>query len=290
MPDPRDLHAVERDAREVAERALREDGIRDVTSLATVAERQNGIAVIEARAAMVFAGRRYADAVVAACGLAPIEWQVHDGEPIDGPRAVATVRGDLRAILRAERPLLNLLQRASGIATMTRKAVDATAGTGCVVLHTRKTTPGLRTFEVRAVLDGGGGLHRVDLAHAVMVKDNHWQALRAQGRTLASGLNAARAMGVAELQVEVESLAQVMEACEAGATRLLVDNQTPETLAEWAARARAARPAIQIEATGGITLETLRSYALAGADFISTGMLTHSVVSADLGVELGLDG
>ena len=233
MPDPRDLHAVERNARELAERALREDGIRDVTSLATVAERQNGVAVIEARAAMVFAGRRYADAVIAACGLAPIEWQVHDGEPVDGPRAVAIVRGDLRAILRAERPLLNLLQRASGIATMTRKAVDATAGTGCVVLHTRKTTPGLRTFEVRAVLDGGGGLHRVDLAHAVMVKDNHWQALRAQGRTLASGRNAARARGVAELQVEVESLAQVMEACEAGATRLAASRATRSGATRW---------------------------------------------------------
>lgn len=286
VPDPRDLHAVERDARAVAERALAEDGDRDITSDATVDERQQGVARVEARQAMVLAGRRYADAVLAACGLSSVEWHAGDGEAVARDSVVGSIRGPLRSILRAERPLLNLLQRASGIATMTRAAVDRTADTGCIVLHTRKTTPGLRTFEVRAVLDGGGGLHRLDLATIVMVKDNHWQALRSAGRTIAAGLNAARAAGATGLQVEVESLEQVIEACEAGATRLLIDNQPAATLTSWAASARALRPGIEIEATGGITLDTIRDYALAGADYVSAGMLTHSVISADLGLEI----
>ena len=286
MPDPRDPDAVLRDAREVAQRALAEDGERDVTSLATVTAEQVGVGRIEARSEMVLSGRRYADAVVELCRLPPIEWHANDGELVPGGAVVGRIVGSLRGILRAERPLLNLLQRASGIATMTHAAVQRVAGTGCTVLHTRKTTPGLRTFEVRAVLDGGGGLHRTDLATTVMVKDNHWQALRGSGRTLADGLDTARAAGVRNLHVEVESLQQLVEACEAGATRLLVDNQPPATLSEWAARAREMRPGIEIEATGGITLDTIRDHAATGADFVSAGMLTHSVISADLGLEI----
>ncbi len=286
VPDPRDLHAVERDAAALAERALAEDGERDITSLATVQERQEGSGDIEARQPLVMSGRRYADAVVAACGLPPVEWHFGDGDAVAAGAVVGRLGGSLRGILRAERPLLNLLQRATGIATMTRAAADRTAGTACVVLHTRKTTPGLRTFEIRAVLDGGGGLHRTDLATTVMVKDNHWQALRSAGRTLASGLDAARAEGASGLHVEVESLPQLIEACEAGATRLLVDNQSPAVLTEWAARARSLGPSIEIEATGGITLETIGDYARAGADYVSVGFLTHSVHSTDLGLEL----
>lgn len=287
MPDPRDPAVVVADAARVAALALAEDGSDDVTSRVTVAEAQQGVGVIEGRAALVVAGRAYADAVVAACGLDRVEWSVADGDRLAGPMVLGTMRGPLRAILRAERPLLNLLQRACGVATMTRQYVDAVAGTNCRVLHTRKTTPGLRTFEVHAVLAGGGALHRTDLATTVMVKDNHWQALHASGRTLAAALAEAAASGVAGLQVEVESIAQVDEAVAAGATRLLIDNQTPETVGAWAIRAREARPSIEIEATGGITLATIRKFAEAGADFVSTGALTHSVVAADLGVEIG---
>lgn len=197
-----------------------------------------------------------------------------------------TVSGPLRSMLLAERTLLNFLQRACGIATMTRRYVDAVAHTGSVILHTRKTAPGLRVFDVEAVRAGGGGVHRVDLARTVMVKDNHWRALVQAGRSLADALVQARDLGVLELYVEVESLAQVDEACDAGATRLLVDNQTPATVANWGARARSRRPGIEIEATGGITLENVARYAQAAADFISIGALTHSVTAADISLEL----
>lgn len=285
-PDPLGPEALLDDARRLASVALAEDGHRDVTSLATVTASQHGVGVLEARAAMVFSGRVYADAVVEACDLPSVDWFAHEGDAVEAGSVVGEVRGSLRGILRAERPVLNFLQRAAGVATMTRDAVQRIQGTSCVVLHTRKTTPGLRLLEVHAVRHGGGGLHRVDLATTVMIKDNHWQALRAAGRTLADGLEAARALGAAELQVEVESLEQVLEACAAGATRLLIDNQSPEVVREWTARARGERPGIQVEATGGITLDTIVAYARAGVDFVSTGMLTHSVRSADLGLEV----
>lgn len=286
MTDPRDPARLLADARRVAALALAEDGARDVSSDCTVAVGQRGSAVIEARQAMVLAGQPYADAVLEAVGLPPVTWQVAEGARLPGPQRLGEIRGHLAMILRAERPVLNLLQRASGIATATAACVDRVAGTGCRILHTRKTTPGLRTFEVAAVLAGGGTLHRLDLATAVMVKDNHWAALRATGRTLAGALELARAEGVVDLQVEVESIDQLRAACAAGATRVLIDNQVPATVAEWVRAARALRPDIELEATGGITLDTLRPYAETGVDYISTGMLTHSVVSADLGLEV----
>jgi nicotinate-nucleotide pyrophosphorylase (carboxylating) len=164
--------------------------------------------------------------------------------------------------------------------------VDAVAGTGCRILHTRKTAPGLRSLDVAAVLAGGGARHRLDLAHEVMVKDNHWQALRMKGNDLAAALAEARRRGVVSLQVEVESPEQLEEACAAGATRLLVDNQPPATVRAWAVRARGLVPAVEIEATGGITLANVRAYADAGADYVSIGALTHSVVAADVGLEV----
>ncbi|MEP6590917.1 MAG: carboxylating nicotinate-nucleotide diphosphorylase [Gemmatimonadota bacterium] len=277
------LHA---DADRVARMALAEDGARDITSEVCVAEDQQGVAVIEAREACVLAGRVYADAVTAACGVPTTDWSARDGERIAAGMVIGTLTGPLRALLRAERPLLNLLQRAAGIATMTHHFAAAVAGTGCRVLHTRKTTPGLRLFEVHAVLVGGGTLHRLDLAQAVMVKDNHWQALAQDGRTLAAALAAARELGTTDLQVEVESMAQLELACAAGATRLLIDNQTPATVKAWGRRARDLAPEIDIEATGGITLETVRAFAEAGADYVSTGSLTHSVRAVDLGLEI----
>lgn len=286
MTDADGLADLEGDARRVAAVALAEDGPEDITSRVTIGEGQQGTAVIEARAPLVAAGLAYADAVLAALGLPALAWEVSEGERVLAPRAIGTCRGDLRALLRAERPMLNLLQRASGVATMTARCVTAVEGTGCRILHTRKTTPGLRTFEVWAVLAGGGARHRRDLATAVMVKDNHWQGLAASGRSLAEALAAARERGVEDLQVEVESVAQLEEACRAGATRLLIDNQSPATVREWVAQARRLRPDIELEATGGITLETMADYARTGVDFISTGMLTHSVQGADLGMEL----
>jgi nicotinate-nucleotide pyrophosphorylase (carboxylating) len=182
--------------------------------------------------------------------------------------------------------MLNLLQRACGIATLTRRYVEAVRHTGCRILHTRKTAPGLRLLDVSAVLAGGGALHRLGLSHTVMVKDNHWQALRSSGRTLAEALATARELGVRGLQVEVETREQVEEATAAGATRLLVDNQAPATVREWIGLARQLSPSIEMEATGGITLANVATYAEAGADFVSIGALTHSVTAADISLEV----
>jgi nicotinate-nucleotide pyrophosphorylase (carboxylating) len=273
------------DAERIAAVALAEDGATDITTVLTVPAGVAGEGRIEYRSGGVVAGAAYADAVARACECR-IEWRAPEGRTVAAGTVAGVVHGPLGRILRAERPMLNLLQRASGIATATRAYVDAVAGTGCRILHTRKTAPGLRVLDVAAVLAGGGTRHRFDLAHEVMVKDNHWQALRSEGNTLAAALADGRRRGVASLQVEVETEAQLEEACAAGATRLLVDNQPPATVRAWARRARELVPGIEIEATGGITLANVRQYAEAGVDFVSIGALTHSVVAADIGLEI----
>ncbi len=285
-----ELPDVTGDADRVAELALAEDGEVDVTSEATVARGATGLGAIEFRSGGVLAGCAYADAVARKAGLAPPGWRALEGFSIPAGAVVGTLEGPLAAMLRAERPLLNLLQRACGIATTTRAFVDAVAGTPCRILHTRKTASGLRGLDVRAVLAGGGAPHRTDLARVVLVKDNHWRALAQQGKALAAALAAARARGrgVNVCHVEVESLEQVESACAAAATRILVDNQPPETVRRWALAARRLAPGIEVEATGGITLANVRAYALAGADFVSVGALTHSVQAADLALELQL--
>lgn len=273
------------EAARIAAAALAEDGDADVTSAVTVPPGLQAEALVEYRSGGVLAGAAFADAVAQACDCR-IEWGAPDGRSVRPGAVVGVVRGALAQVLRAERPMLNLLQRASGIATATRAYVDAVAGTGCRILHTRKTAPGLRALDVAAVIAGGGCRHRVDLSHEVMVKDNHWRAAERSGGTLADALAAARGRGISALYIEVESLEQLDQACAAGATRLLIDNQAPETVAAWASRARGLVPGIEIEATGGITLQNVRAYAEAGADFVSVGALTHSVRAADLAVEV----
>ena len=286
MTEAAGLPPIAEDARRLARIAVDEDGAEDVTTLVTVARGAQAIGVIEFRSGGVLAGTAYADAAADAAGCARPVWNARDGDELPAGAPAGLVRADLAALLRAERPLLNLLQRASGIATMTRSYVAAVAGTGCRVLHTRKTAPGLRAFDIRAVLAGGGGLHRADLAHAVMVKDNHWRALQQRDLTLDAALAAARARGIATCYVEVETMAQLEAACGAGATRLLIDNQTPATLVEWAGIARRLAPGIEIEATGGITLANVQDYACTGVDFVSIGAITHSVRAADVALEI----
>jgi nicotinate-nucleotide pyrophosphorylase (carboxylating) len=269
----------------IAALALAEDGPTDVTSAVTVPAGLQAQGRLEFRSGGVLAGAAFADAVAIRCDCR-IEWRAAEGRAHAPGSVVGLIHGPLARILRAERPLLNLLQRACGIAAATRSYADAVAGTSARILHTRKTAPGIRALDIAAVVAGGGHRHRADLAHEVMVKDNHWQALRAGGGTLADALARARARGISALQVEVESEEQVEEACAAGATRLLVDNQTPDTLRGWAERARRLRSGIEIEATGGITLENVRAYAEAGSDFVSVGALTHTVVAADLALEV----
>lgn len=272
------------DASRVAAAALAEDGLVDLTTAVTVRTPVPGEGVVEARSRTVVAGLLYAEVAARAAGCT-VSWKVDDGDEIE-PGPFGAIRGDLGFVLRAERSVLNLLQRACGIAAATRAFVRAVEGTPCRILHTRKTAPGLRLFDASSVVAGGGVVHRLELSRTVMVKDNHWAALAREGRSLADALSAARAQGALACQVEVESEAQLTEACRAGADRLLVDNQTPDTVAAWGALARKLAPGVRIEATGGITLATVRAYADAGADFVSIGALTHSVVAADIALEL----
>ena len=193
------------DARRIAELALMEDGIRDVTTEACVVPGQFATGSILFKSAGVLAGTPYADAVAITCGLDPIVWYEPSGAVIAAGSVAGIVQGDLAAILRAERPLLNLLQRAVGIATATRAYVEAVAGTRAQILHTRKTAPGLRLLDVTSVLAGGGAMHRLDLTSTLMVKDNHWRGLERSGRTLADALTAAGSRGVSDCFVEVET-------------------------------------------------------------------------------------
>ena len=281
---PENLPDLSIDATRVAANALAEDGFVDLTTAVSIRQPVSGEATIQARTPCVVSGLVYAETTARAAGCAVI-WAVREGDAVL-PGDLGRIRGDLATILRAERPVLNILQRACGIATATREYVRALEGTRCQVLHTRKTAPGLRFLDVAAVVAGGGVIHRLDLAHTVMIKDNHWLALAREGRSLAEALNAARARGAVACQVEVETEGQVIEAARAGADRLLIDNQTPPIVAAWSGVARALSPMIAIEATGGITLANARAFADAGADFISVGALTHSVTAADISLEL----
>ncbi len=192
-----------------------------------------------------------------------------EGTWVDPGTRVATVRGPAGALLGGERVALNFLQHLCGVATQTRRAVEAVAGTGAVITDTRKTTPGLRELEKYAVRVGGGVNHRFSLADAVLWKDNHWALLG--GGSLREALS--RAPEGIELIAEVETPEQLGAALEAGVRRILVDNQPPGRVAEWARRAG---PGVAIEASGGITPENARAYAEAGARYISLGAITHS--------------
>lgn len=199
-----------------------------------------------------------------------------------GPGAVlATVTARAGTLLAGERVALNFLQRLSGIATMTRGLVDAVAGTGAQITHTRKTTPGLRELERYAVRVGGGVDNRASLAESVMWKDNHWVLMGTSGRKLKDTL-ALSGVGV-PIVVEAETDAQFEEALATGVTHVLADNCAPATIAAWVRRAG---PGVTIQASGGITAANVAAYAAAGAHLISVGALTHSAAAAAIGFEL----
>jgi nicotinate-nucleotide pyrophosphorylase (carboxylating) len=208
------------------------------------------------------------------------------GAPVRAGATIARVSGKARALLTGERVALNLLQRMCGIATETRRFVDAVEGTGCRIYDTRKTAPGLRDFDREAVRDGGGVNHRNTLADLVLIKDNHRRLAGGVGRAIAAARAALPPGG--QVEAEVESEAELREALAAGADQILIDNQTPETVARWTAIAKARVPAPWIEASGNMRLDTVRAYALAGADCVSVGTLTHSVRAADVSLELEL--
>jgi nicotinate-nucleotide pyrophosphorylase (carboxylating) len=196
------------------------------------------------------------------------------------PAAVAELSGPARAILTGERTALNLVGRLSGIATLTRRYVDQVAGTGATILDTRKTTPGLRAFEKYAVQCGGGANHRFGLYDAILVKENHLRV--AGGISAAAAALAGQHDGIS-VEVEAETLEQVAEALDAGIERILLDNMTPDEIG--AAVALVAGRA-KLEASGGVTLDTVRAYAETGVDYISIGALTHSARSLHVSLEV----
>jgi nicotinate-nucleotide pyrophosphorylase (carboxylating) len=261
--------------------ALAEDiGAGDVTTDATVAADAVGTAAIVVKQAGVVCGLRVVETAFRA--LDPdigFEAFAQDGDAVEPPAIVARIAGSERAILTGERVALNFLGRLSGIATLTRRYVDAVDGTGVAVLDTRKTTPGLRALEKHAVACGGGRNHRFGLDDAVLVKDNH---LRAAG-SVATAVQLVRGATDLPVEVECESLDQVREALDAGVDALLLDNMTlaelREAVALNAGRAR-------LEASGGVSLDTIRDIAETGVDEISVGALTHSAPSLDVSLEL----
>jgi len=271
---------------EVVRRALREDrASEDATTRllgATTAQPVVARFVAEGRGRFVVAGLPVAGAAVRELDPDVQFPESAEGAPVGPGDVIAAVRCRAGAILSAERVALNFLQRLSGIATATRRAVDAVAGTPARITHTRKTTPGLRALEQYAVRVGGGVDNRASLADAILWKDNHWALLaRAGKRSLAESLRGAPE-GM-QVIVEVESDAQLEEALAAGVTHLLVDNQSPERVAAWVKRAG---PEVTIQASGGITLENARAYAEAGAALLAIGALTHSVSAAPITCEI----
>jgi nicotinate-nucleotide pyrophosphorylase (carboxylating) len=206
-----------------------------------------------------------------------LESLIPEGEWAAPGTTIATVRARARTHLAGERVALNFLQRLSGVATLTRQAVDAVAGTGARITHTRKTTPGLRALERYAVTVGGGVENRISLADAILWKDNHWALLEGGATSLAQAVG--NALPGVPVVVEVETDAQLEQALAAGVRHILADNQPPARIAAWVRRAG---PAVTIQASGGITVETARAYGDAGATLISIGALTHSVPAAPI--------
>jgi nicotinate-nucleotide pyrophosphorylase (carboxylating) len=268
------------------EASLAEDiGPGDVTTLATVPENAQATAAIIAREPIVVAGVAFA--IEAFRALSPeidaVE-QCADGERIPPGSSILNLRGQARAILTAERVALNFLQRLSGIATLTRQFVDAIAGSKAKILDTRKTTPGWRRFEKYAVACGGGENHRIGLHDMVLIKDNHLAALRKeQPNAIAAAVTRARSANpTLKIEVEADDLKQVAQAVDAGADIILLDNMQLKTLRE---AVQLVTGRAKLEASGGVNLDTVRTIAETGVDYISVGALTHSARAVDIGLD-----
>ena len=265
---------------------------RDVTTQATVPTSSRGTAHLVARAAGVVAGLGVVEEVLAQVAsrlgleVPRVEPRADDGARVQPGDVVAVLDGSVQVLLVAERTLLNLVCRASGVASHTRRFADVLAGTGAQVLDTRKTTPGLRELEKFAVRAGGGTNKRMGLYDVAMIKDNH---IVATGSVTAA-IEAVRArFPDVAIQVEADTLAQAVEAVQAGAEFLLLDNMDPDVLAPVVEAVRALEPAVghvELEATGNVTLERARALAQTGVDYLSVGALTHSSPILDLALDL----
>ena len=227
----------------------------------------------------MLAGRLAASETFAAVDPAiRVRWDAADGDKLDAGQVIARVEGPLASVLTAERTALNLLGHLSGVATLTRRFVDA-AGLGARIRDTRKTTPGLRALEKAAVRAGGGINHRGSLSDGILVKDNHLAGITIAGAVA----EAKRRWPARPCEVECDTLEQVEVAVEAGADLVLLDNMDP---AEVAAAARLVAGRVPLEVSGRVTLDTVAAYAAAGADLISVGALTHSAPVLDIGLDL----
>jgi nicotinate-nucleotide pyrophosphorylase (carboxylating) len=257
-------------------------GGEDVTTGATIGPGRTDTGDLLVKEHGVVAGLLVAEIVFTQVGAGEltVEDGSLEGHEVSPGTVVLTVAGPTHRLLTAERVALNFVRHLSGVATLTRKFVDAVAGTDAVILDTRKTTPLLRALEKYAVRCGGGTNHRMSLSDMALIKDNH--VLAAGGVRPAMERVRAAAAGV-PIEIEVTSLAMAREAVAAGADRLLLDNMTPAQMAECVA---AVGDQADLEASGGITLETVRPIAESGVDFISIGALTHSAPNLDVSLDL----
>ena len=255
---------------------------RDVTSESVIPAEARFTGVMDSRDAIVVAGLPIAEAFFRALDPAvEIELLVGEGEAAAPGTDLMRLSGNARALLTGERSALNTVQHLSGIATMTRAYVDAIAGTGCTLLDTRKTIPGLRVLEKYATRMGGATNHRMGLWDAAMIKDNHVAVAGSVGEAT----RRAKAAGVEHIIVEVDRIDQIASALAAGATHLLLDNMDAATLREAVALVAGRVPT---EASGGVTLDTIRAKADTGVSYISVGRLTQSAPAADIGLDFAL--
>ncbi len=262
---------------------LHEDiGFGDITTMSTIPEEEQGTGILYAKEAGIIAGLPIAQLVFETVDPSiTFVAKAGEGDRVEIGQQIAEVEGSARSILTGERLALNLLQRLSGIATRTNQYVQAIAGTKARVVDTRKTTPGLRLLEKYAVRVGGGHNHRFALYDAVMIKDNHIKG--AGGIKMAVAAAREAIPHTMKIEVETESIEQVREALEAGADIIMLDNMDNERMKE-AVQLIAGRAVV--EASGGVTLETIRSIAETGVDVISVGALTHSVKALDISLDL----
>lgn len=264
---------------EAVERALSEDiGSGDITTELCVPSGQMATARMIARETIVLAGVELLSEIFVGHALACPKTS---GESLEPGDEIAVIHGTARDLLTRERTALNFLQRLSGIATLTRAYVQAIAGTGCRILDTRKTTPGLRHLEKAAARAGGATNHRMGLYDAVLIKNNH---ITAAGGVRAA-LERTRQAGL-PVEIEVRTKSELDEALAQGANHLLLDNLTPAQAKEWIAYINGRAT---VELSGGITLDTVRAYADAGPEFISVGAITHSAPAVDINFRLELE-
>ncbi|MGI8813016.1 MAG: carboxylating nicotinate-nucleotide diphosphorylase [Pyrinomonadaceae bacterium] len=266
---------------------LAEDiGRGDITTQATVETEVRGLGRFLAKEYLVICGVEVAEAVFLHLDaeISEIETSYNEGDEVEEGTVFATLKGYADVLLTGERVALNLMQRMSGVATLTRQYVKAVEGTKAQIVDTRKTTPGLRVLEKYAVTVGGGKNHRMGLDDGVLIKDNH--IVLAGGITEAVVAAKQKVGHLHKIEVEVTNWAQLREAIEAGADIVMLDNQTPEEAAKLVDMSRTLNPHVLIEASGGMDLDKVRLYAEAGVDLISVGRLTHSARAVDISFKI----